>query len=136
VERVHRRPHAGDAAGHVSNQIVLVAIVDAEVRIAVPEEHGVDAAETPLEIVEEAVDFVPARFGIVERSVVNHEKVLDDRAVRPGELGTRVLEVVVACADQPLAPKVAQVREPPSGSARIFRTGNLAAERQKSRLTA
>jgi len=110
---------------------VLVAIVDAQVGIAVPEQDRVDAPESPLEVVEQPVDRVCPSDRIVERAVMDHEDVLDERALRPRQLRTRVLAVVMAGADQALAPPVAHVGQPRRGRARVPWAGNLPAQRQE-----
>ena len=106
VKIVDHLLQAGDAAGHVARQIVLVAIVDADVRIDGPDQHAVDAAVALFQIVEIAVDRVLAGDRIVEVAILDHHLRLHEVALRPLQLGAIVLGVVVADADQLLVPPV------------------------------
>ena len=90
VQIVHHFLERGEAAGHVAQEVELVAVVDADVGIDGPEEDGIDAAVAAVEVVEETVDGVPAGGGVVEVAVFHHGLGLDEGALRPLEFGARV----------------------------------------------
>lgn len=58
--------HAGNATGHTANHVVLVAVIDAHVRVGRPDQDGVDPAVSLLEIVDITVDGVLAQDGIIK----------------------------------------------------------------------
>ena len=58
-------------------------VIDADVRIDGPDQDGVDAAVSLLQIVEIAIDGVLAGFGIVEVAVLDHHLRLDEARLRP-----------------------------------------------------
>ena len=101
-----------NAARHAANQVVLVAVVDAHVRVGRPDQDRIDSAEALVEIVEVAVDGVLARDRIVEVAVVDHHLRLDETGLRPLELRAIVAGTVVADADAALVAPVADVGQP------------------------
>src|SRR6516164_3140556 len=80
----------GDTAGHVAQEIELVAIIDADVGIYRPEQDTIDAAVAFIEVIEVAIDGVAAGYGIVEIAVLDHGLRLHETALCPGEGGARV----------------------------------------------
>ena len=62
--------HAVEPAGHRTEEVELVAVVDADVRVGGPEEDRIDAAVAPLEVREEALDSVVAAHFIKEEAIV------------------------------------------------------------------
>ena len=71
-------PHSGHSARHAADQIVLVAVIDAHVRIGRPDQHRVDSAVALFQIIEIAIDGVLARDRIVEVAVLNHHLRLNE----------------------------------------------------------
>ena len=86
---------AGRAAGQVAQQVVLVAIVDADVRVNRPKQDGVDSAVAFVEVIEIAIDRVLAGDRVVEIAVFDHALRLDIRPLCPAKLGAAVLGIVV-----------------------------------------
>ncbi len=74
----------------IAQQVELVAVVDADVRVDGPEQDAVDAAVALLQVVEVAVHGVAARDGIVEVAVLHHHLRLDEAALRPLEFGAGI----------------------------------------------
>ncbi len=70
---------SGEAAGEIAEEIELIAVVDAEVGIDVPEEDGVDGAEAALGFGEEFFGRVLAGFRVVDGAVPNEELDLGER---------------------------------------------------------
>ena len=112
VEVVDQLADACDAAGKIVDEVVLVAVVDADVGIGGPEEDAVDAAVALVEIVEVAVDGVAPGGGIVEEAVVDHHLRLNEAALCPLELRPGVLAGIEADADAALHAPVLHVFEP------------------------
>ncbi len=79
--------HAFDAAGHGAHHVVLIAVVDAHVRIGRPDENRIDAAVSLLEVVEIAIDRVLAGDRIVEVAVVHHHLRLNEAGLGPLQFG-------------------------------------------------
>ena len=65
VEIVDHFLHAVQSARHVVEQVVLVAVIDADVRIDRPDQHRIDPAVTCFQIVEIAINRVLAQPGVV-----------------------------------------------------------------------
>ena len=95
VEVVDHRTHAGDAAGKVAHHVVLVAVVDADVRVDGPQQDGVDAAVAFVEVVEIAIDRVLAGRDVEEVAIFDHALRLDEGLLRPTQFGPIVLAAVV-----------------------------------------
>jgi hypothetical protein len=112
MEVIDHPPQAGDAAGQVPCQVPLIAVVDADIRIYRPDEHAIHAAIALVEIVQVPRDRVLSGCRIVEIAFFRHRLRLDEVALRPQQLGPPVFGIVVAHADQALAPPLAQVVEP------------------------
>ena len=79
--------HAGDAARHAANQVVLIAIVDSHVWICRPDQDGIDSAVPLFEIVEVTIDGVLAGDRIVEVAILNHHLRLHETGLRPLQCG-------------------------------------------------
>ncbi len=100
------------AAGHVVQQVMLIAIVDADVRIDRPDEHGINAAIAGLQVVEIAIDRVFARHGVVEVPLFDHNLGLDEATLRPGQFAPAVLGTVVTNLCPTLLPPRVHGAEP------------------------
>ena len=112
VEVGHYAAQPIHAAGQVVRQIELVAIVDADVRINIPEQHAVDSAVATLQIVEIAIHGVAACDRIVEVAVFHHQQGMHEIALRPLQFGTAIDRIVVAETQQMLAPPFAKPLNP------------------------
>src|SRR5258708_33115197 len=65
VEIRHDLLQAGEAAGQVAGEVSLVAVINADVGINIPDQHAVDAAVAAHEVVEVFVDGVfPGDWGV------------------------------------------------------------------------
>jgi hypothetical protein len=104
--------HAGEAAGHAANQVVLIAIIDSQVRVRRPDQNGIDAALALFEIVEVTVDGVLAGGGIVEVAILNHHLRLREAGLRPLQCRQIVPGAVVANSDAPFRSPVCDISEP------------------------
>ena len=105
-------PHAGDATRHRANHVVLIAIVDAHIRICGPDQYRVDAAVAFLEIVEIAIDRIFARDRIVEIAILDHHLRLDEARLRPRQRRDFVARAVVADSNETFHAPVPDVGEP------------------------
>ena len=95
MELVDHFADARDAARQIAVHIVLIAIVDADVRIDGPEQNGVDAAVALVDVVEIAIDRVFARDRVVEIPILDHHLRLNERRLAPFQLGTLILGIVI-----------------------------------------
>src|SRR5579883_2766829 len=109
VKVLNHLPQARDSARHVTNQVKLIAIVNSDVGIGWPDEHGVDAAIALVEIIQVTLDGVPARLWIVEISVVRHHLRLDESLLRPSQFRAVILHAVVADTNPMLHPPVTNI---------------------------
>ncbi len=98
VEVGDHAPDPLEPAGHAEQHVDLIASVDAHIGVGWPNQHGIDAAISLLEVVQEAVDRVAPRRGVVEIAVLHHYLRLYVRALCPFQAG-----VVVAGDVQPHA---------------------------------
>jgi hypothetical protein len=115
------RRSAGNSAGHVANQVELIAVVRADVGIERPDQDGVDGAEASLDIREKPVDRVSILVRIEERAVPDQHLDLRIDVLRPRQLGPRVLRAIVAQSLEPfLAPRF-HFRPPRFRGRRTFR---------------
>ena len=121
---------ASEPAGHVAQEVELVAIVDADVGIDGPEQHAIDAAVAMVEIGEEAVDGVAAGLGVVEVAVFHHGLRLDEAALGPLQFGALVEFAVQAGADTTLLTVLLQLLQPLGGVGLRGRAGKLLALRR------
>src|ERR1700744_1379848 len=101
-----------NSPGHVVKEIELVSVVDAHVRIRWPDEHGINAAESFVEIVEIAVDSVFAGDWIVKIAILNHHLRLHVAALRPFQFRTLIFTAVVADSLELLCPPTFHPGEP------------------------
>ena len=95
-------------AGHVPVEVELVAIVDPDHRIRLPEDDPVEAAEVSRGLVEESLGRESARRMVVEQLVPEPGERDREAALRPGELGPAVLAVVVRDSRGGLRPPASQ----------------------------
>ena len=65
--------------------------------------------EAPVEIIQIAVDSVPACYRIVKISFLDHHLRLDKVALRPLQLGPEVFGVAIAHADEPFSAPLLQI---------------------------
>ena len=107
-----RAAQPGEAARQIVREVELVAIVDADVRVDVPEQHAVDAAVAALQIVEVTLHGVAARDRIVEVAVLDHHQRVHEIALRPLQPRVAIQRVVVAEPDQVLVAPLAQAADP------------------------
>ena len=108
VKVLHHLPHALHAAGQIAEHVELIAAVDADIGISVPDEHAVDSAIPLLKVLQITVDGVLPGLRVVEIAVVHHHLRLHKTRLRPQERGIVVGAVVEADADAAL---VAPVRD-------------------------
>jgi len=116
VEGIDRALEAVEAAGQVMRQVELVAVVDADVGVDVPDQHRIEATEAPLEIVEVAIDRVLARPDVEEVTVLDHHLRVHEVALRPLQFRAPVVGVVVTDAHQVFAAPVPQFGQPVGGA--------------------
>ena len=118
-------PQAINASGHVPSHIVLIAIVDTDVGVRLPDQHAVDPSVAALQVIEITVHAVLACAGVVKVPVVNHHLRLNEARLCPLELWPIVLRAVVTDADPPLHAPVLHVRKPFLKICGSRRSGNL-----------
>mmetsp|Transcript_41611 Transcript_41611/g.97737 ORF Transcript_41611/g.97737 Transcript_41611/m.97737 type:complete len:370 (-) Transcript_41611:7873-8982(-) len=98
LEVLHHAFHAGHAAGHVAQQVPLVAVVHPTVRVHRPQQHAVDAAIALAQVIEQPLHGVDALDRVVQQTVLHHHLRLHEAALCPLQLRAAVLCVVVAQA--------------------------------------
>src|SRR6266849_102996 len=111
MEVGYHSAHAFDAPWQIPEQVVLVATVDSDIRIGVPNEHAIDATVAQLQIVQIAIDSVLERCGIKEEEVVNHHLRLDKARLRPLEFRTVIFGAKIASADPAFHAPVTNIGE-------------------------
>src|SRR5580658_6576182 len=77
-----------------------------------PDQHAIHTAVALVDIAQVAIDRILSGGRIVEIALLGHHLRLNKIALRPEEFGTPVFDIVVAHADEALAPPLAQVAEP------------------------
>ena len=112
VEILDRAFQSGQPARKIRGHVELVAIVDADVRIDIPEQDAVQPAEALLQIVQVAIHGVATGHRIIEIAVLHHHLRMHEVALRPLQFRAAVVGVVVADAGQVLAAPVAQLGDP------------------------
>ena len=100
------------AARHGPNQVVLIAVVDAHVRIRRPDQHCIDSAVALFKIVEITVDRVSVRDRIVKIAVFHHHLRLEKARLGPLERGQVVARAIVADSNPAFVAPVADVGQP------------------------
>src|SRR5689334_923305 len=114
--------HAGNAAWQTADQVVLVAIVDAHVRVSRRYQHRVDAAIPLLESAETGVHRIASGHRIIEVAVVHPHLWLHEAAPRPFDCGNVIARRVVADANEACGAPIRNIGEPllvPPASARL-----------------
>ncbi len=76
-------PHACHTSRHAADQVMLIAIVDAHVRISGPDQNRVDATVALVQIIEIAVHRVLVRHWIVKITVLHHHLRLKKTGLCP-----------------------------------------------------
>ena len=109
MEVIHHFAHTWNAARHGADQVVLVAIIDAHIRIGRPDKNCIDAAKSLLEIIEVAVNRVFAGNRIIEISLLDHHLRLDKGRLRPFESRQLISLRAIANADLPLCTPMGEV---------------------------
>jgi hypothetical protein len=120
-------PESRNTARHIAREVVLIAIIDTDVRINRPDQDAVDAAIAFFKIFEVVVNGVFARHRIVKETILDHHLRLEEIALRPRELGPRILLAAIAGTNQPLIAPVADVAQPIGKFGWRGRPGNLVA---------
>src|SRR5580658_9823692 len=101
-----------DPARQIASQVPLIAVVDSYIRINRPDQHAIHTAVALVDIAQVAIDRILSGGRIVEIALLGHHLRLNKIALRPEEFGAPVFDIVVAHADEALAPPLAQVAEP------------------------
>ena len=101
-----------DAPRQGTNHVVLVAVVNANIRIHRPDEHGVNATVTLLQIVQVSINGVMSRAGVVEEAVFDHHLRLDETGLRPLEFRSFIFLPGITCPDPCLHPPMGDVLQP------------------------
>src|SRR5579885_282038 len=96
MELLDHLAQAGNSAGQVAQEIKLIAIVNAEVGIDMPDQNGVNRADTAFGVGEKAIDGVLALFRIVEAAIPDKQLHLRKDMLRPFEVRALVLGRVEA----------------------------------------
>ncbi len=104
VERVHELPEAG----HATVEVELIALVDPDHRIGMPEHHAVEASELMLRLGAEPVRSEAPGVVVVEELVPQPDERDREAVSRPGELGELVGAAVVLDARGRLVAPAAQ----------------------------
>ena len=112
MEIFNHLPEPCRAARHVHQQVVLVAVVNADVRVGVPDENGINSPVALFEIVEVAVHGEAACHWVVESAILDHHLRLDEARLSPLELGAVIFNAVVAHADQMFEAPMLEVGQP------------------------
>ena len=101
-----------DATGHGANHVVLIAVVDADVRIHWPDQNGIDATVALPQVVQIFIDGVVSRVGVVEVAVLDHHLGLDETGLSPLEFGPLVFLLRIAGANPCLHAPMGDVVQP------------------------
>jgi hypothetical protein len=103
---------AGDAPWQIVRHVEMVAIIDADVRVDVPQQHAVDAAVTTLQVVEIALHGVAPRDRIEQVTILDHRQRLHEIALRPLQARIAIQRVVVTQPHEMLVSPLAQAADP------------------------
>src|SRR3954453_13127804 len=87
--------HARKATWQIAEQIVFITIVDADVRIDGPEQDRIDPTVSLDKVVKITIDGVFSGDRIVEIAIFNHCLWLNECALRPEQLRSMVLSIIV-----------------------------------------
>ena len=101
VGALHQAAQPRQTARHVAVQVQLVAAVDPQPRIRLPQQNEVVAAELALAVIQDLLDPVAAGNAVVERGVVHEQERFHAGAAVPGQ---------VVALEQPAVGLLAQLR--------------------------
>src|ERR1022692_1181534 len=101
-----------ETAGHGAQHIVLIAVVYADVGVRVPDENGVNASVTLLQVVKITVHSVAVSYRIVESAIFHHHLGLNETGLRPLQRGIAIVGVVETHADAVLEAPVLKLSHP------------------------
>ena len=96
VKLFNHAAHSRNAAREIAQHIKLITIVDTEVGIDMPDENGIDRADTALSLGKETVDGVFALVRIVETAIPDQQLHLAKNVLGPLQVGAVVLRAIVA----------------------------------------
>src|SRR5213594_1960868 len=132
VKLLNHLTNRGNAAREIAQQIELIAVVNAEVGIEVPNQDGIDRTNATFRVVQKTVHRVYACFGVVKRAIPDERLDLGENLLGPGQLWPLVLGIIVAETDQLAGTPRFKAREPRSRIRRAlwpreedFRRGRL-----------
>ena len=85
MEISNHSAHSFDPARHIPDHVLLIAIVNSHVWVRRPNEHGVDATVSFLQVVKIPVDRVAMNDWIIEIPVLDHHLRLEETRLSPLE---------------------------------------------------
>src|SRR5947209_9691563 len=100
VKLLNHLMNRGNAAREIAQQIELIAVVNAEVGIDVPNQDGIDRTNATFRVVQKTVHRVFACFGVVKRAIPDERLDLGENLLGPGEFRPLVFGIIVVETDQ------------------------------------
>jgi len=108
----NRSAQAVKAPRQIMREIGLIAIIDTDVRIDVPDQHAIDATKARFQIIEVAINGVLACRRIVKETIFDHHLRMHEITLCPSQFRAAVVDVVIADACQVFAPPVFKFLNP------------------------
>src|SRR5437016_6081227 len=99
VKLLNHLTNRGNAAREIAQQIELIAIINAEVGIDVPNQDGIDRTNATFRVVQKTVHRVFARFGVIKGAIPDEQLDLGENLLGPSQLWPFVLGIIVAETD-------------------------------------
>ena len=84
------------ASGHITVEIKLIAIVDTDPRVGVPQNNAIESAKFLLGFIQEACEGVFVGLRVVEFFVQHHQEVARKGRGDPGEIRATIKRVIIA----------------------------------------
>src|SRR6266550_5026796 len=100
VKLLNHLTNRGNAAREIAQQIELIAIINAEVGIDVPNQDGIDRTNATFRVVQKTVHRVFARFGVIKGAIPDEHLDLGENLLGPGEFRPLVFGIIVVETDQ------------------------------------
>ena len=123
MELIDKMVETGQSARQILQKIELVAIIDSEIWIYMPDEYSIDFPQSLLRLVQEPVNRVLAFFRIVQASIPDKNLYLEKNMLCPFEIWPPILRIVISQAQSPLRTPRFESLKPAAGLGRTVRAG-------------
>src|ERR1700678_3149718 len=105
----------GQSARKILQKIELIAVVDSEIRINLPDEYSINFPQPLLGLIQKTVDCVFVFFRVVQASIPDQNLHLQEDMLRPFQIGPLVLGAVISKSHPPIStPRLEPVKPPAS----------------------